>query len=92
MHYLAAGADPAHFLTTVGHVLEAFGGGFAAVILIVLGFRTLVTSAHGGRDGESSGLRDVFQSAGHVVIGLFFIFAATFIVGIITNVVGALQK
>lgn len=92
---VAASGDPQRFLRTVANVLMGFGGGIAAVILIIIGFKVLVRSSSRGRlgpDDHGSGLRDAFQEAGHVLVGLFFIFGAFFVVGVITAIVNALQK
>ena len=97
MHYLAASQSPTHFLNTVAKVLMGFGGAMAAVVLIAIGFKVLVTSARPGGGGGygdegGSGLRRAFEEAGTVLVALFFIFGAFFIVGIITQIVSALQK
>lgn len=94
-HYLAASADPSHFLHTIATYLTGLGGGLAAIILIVIGAKVLLSTAsnRGGYGDESgSGLRQAFESAGGVLVGLFFIFGAFFVVGIITQIVTALQK
>lgn len=92
-HVMAAN-DPQKFLHTVAITLMGFGGGVAAIILIVIGFKVLVRSGASRRvAGEGgNGLRDAFQEAGHVVVGLFFITGAFFIVGLITVIVQALSK
>lgn len=93
MQYLAAASDPNHFLHTIANYLIGLGGGLAAVIIIIIGFKVLVGRAgSGGRSDEGSGLRDAFESAGTVMVGLFFIFGAFFIIGVVTSIVTALQK
>lgn len=95
MHYLAASADPSHFLHTIANYLIGLGGGIAAVILIIIGAKLLFSTAgnRGGYGDEGgSGLRQAFEAGGHVLVGLFFIFGAFFIVGVITSIVTALQK
>ena len=95
--YEAANADPNHFVHTVANYLMGFGGTIAAVILIVIGFKVLL---HSGRSGAgsgqgsdgASGIRMAIEEAGGVLFGLFFIFGAFFLVGVITAVVNALQK
>jgi len=91
---VAATSDPQRFLHTVAITLMGFGGGVAALILIVIGFKVLVRSGGSRRiAGEGgSGLRDAFQEVGHVLVGLFFITGAFFIVGLITVIVQAVSK
>lgn len=92
---MAAGNDsPQRFLRTVANVLMGFGGGIAAIILIIIGFKVLVrtsSSRRAGADG-GNGLRDAFQEVGHVLVGLFFITGAFFIVGVIGVIVDSLSK
>lgn len=92
--HLAAQSDPQKFLHTVAITLMGFGGGVAALILIAIGFKVLVRSGGSRRmaGDAGNGLRDAFQDAGHVIVGLFFITGAFFIVGLITVIVQALSK
>ena len=93
MRYLAASADPNHFLTTVSHYMIGLGGALGALMLVVIGFKVLAAGARSGRNGEEgSGLRDAVEAAGTVFLGLLFIFGAVFIIGIMTSVVTAIQK
>lgn len=92
--YLAADNSPQRFLRTVANVLMGFGGGVAAIILIIIGFKVLVRSSSSRRAGADggNGLRDAFQEVGHVLVGLFFITGAFFIVGVIGVIVDSLSK
>jgi len=93
MRYLAATADPNHFLTTVSHYLIALGGAFGAVILIIIGAKVLIAGVGSrGRDEGESGLRSAFEAAGTVFVGLLFIFGATFLIGLMTAMVAAITK
>lgn len=89
----AASTDPQRLLHAIAIFMTGIGAAVAIVVFALIGFKVLAGGARGSSgDSRGSGLRGALESAGSVLVGLFFIFGGTFLVGICLFIVSALQK